>query len=105
MGCFKYDEEADREWLEIELHPDCPISRARIQDYARSTHRKPETWVSDALVWFMHECDRQGAHGSREYLYPKVEKKRVPLWRTQIADRLYGWADKIAGLEDVGGSG
>ena len=66
MSFFKYDKETGREWIEIELKPGRPLSRATIQDYARCMGVKPEIWVSDALVWFMHECDRQGAHGSTE---------------------------------------
>lgn len=102
MGFFKYDKEANREWFEIELTPGTPYSRATIQDYARCMNRSPEDWVLDALVWFMHECDRQGAHGSQEHMYPRTERKRVAPWRTRLADRFYGWADSLAGLEDEG---
>ena len=102
-GFFKYDEKADREWFEIELHNGTPFSRATIQDYSRCMNVNPNDWVHDGLVWWMHECDRQGAHGSQEHMFPKVEKKRVAPWRTKLADTLYGWADKLAGLEDVGG--
>ena len=99
---FKYNEKSDKEWFMIPLHNGCPISRAWIQDYARCMNVTADVWVQDALVWFMHECDRQGAHGSREYLYPKAEKKEIAPWRIRISETLYGWADKLAGLEDVG---
>ena len=97
---FKYDKTADQDWLCIPIKNGNPVSRAGIQDYARCTNRSPDDWVNDALVWFMHECDRQGAHGSQNYLFPKVERKRVAPWRTKLADRLYGLADSVAGLED-----
>ena len=94
-GFFKYDEQADREWFEIELHNGTPFSRATIQDYARCMDKTPNDWVHDALVWFMHECDRQGAHGTPTPVRKPVERKPVPAWRTRLADRLYGWAMKL----------
>ena len=100
MGFFKYDEAADREWIEIELKPGRPLSRATIQDYARCMGVKPENWVSDALVWFMHECDRQGAHGSPTPVKKPVERKQIPPWKIRLADRLYGWAMKLDGTEE-----
>lgn len=98
-GFFKYDKAADREWIEIELHRSGPYTRATIQDYARCMNVSPDDWVHDALVWFMHECDRQGAHREATPVR-KLPKKPVPAWRVRLADRLYGWAMKLDGTED-----
>lgn len=101
MAFFNYDKEKDREWIEIELHPGTPISRAEIQDYARCMNVKPENWVQDALVWFMHECDRQGAHTPPTPVKKPSEKAQVPQWKKQVADRLYGMAMRLDGTEDA----
>jgi len=100
VGFFKWDEKRNREWIEIELKPGRPLSRATIQDYARCMNVEPENWVQDALVWFMHECDRQGAHGRLDPPKKPSERKSVPLWKRQLADRLYGWAMKLDGSEE-----
>ena len=96
-GFFKYDEAANREWFEVELTPGTPYSRATIQDYARSMNVEPENWVLDALVWFMHECDRQGAHGNFEDRTTDYRPPRAPVarWRVRVSEWLYGLADKI----------
>lgn len=96
-GFFKYDEKADREWFEIELDPGTPYSRANIQDYARSMGVKPEAWVLDGLVWWMHECDRQGAHGNHDARTTDYTPPREPVaaWRVRLSEWLYGLADRI----------
>ena len=108
-GFFKYDEKNDREWFEIELNREFPYSRAAIQDYASRMGVTPRTWVLDAIVWFMHECDRQGAHGSSAPTRERTERKSVPAWRVRIAERLYEAADELSGIahadEDENGIG
>ncbi len=99
---FRYNEKEDREWFMVPLHMGTPISRAWIQDYARSMDKSPDDWVQDALVWFMHECDRQGAHGTQDPAPVKVERMPPALWRARLSEFLYGLADKVVGLEDVG---
>ena len=98
---FKYNEKTNREWFMIPLYMGTPISRAWIQDYARSMDKSPDDWVQDALVWFMHECDRQGAHGSPAPVKKPVERKPIPAWRIRLADRMYGWAMKLDGSEEA----
>ncbi len=99
---FQYNEKTDKEWFMIPLHMGTPISRAWIQDYARSMDKTPDDWVQDALVWFMHECDRQGAHGNPQPTPVKVERTPPALWRIRVSEVLYGLADKVIGLEDTG---
>ncbi len=98
---FQYNEKTDKEWFMIPLHMGTPISRAWIQDYARSMDKTPDDWVQDALVWFMHECDRQGAHGNPQPAPVKVERTPPALWRIRVSEVLYGLADKVIGLEDT----
>lgn len=99
-GFFKYDEANDREWFEIELKRSGPFSRARIQDYSRAMDKTPNDWVHDALVWFMHECDRQGAHGTPTPVRKPVERKPIPAWKLRLSERLYGWAMKLDDTEN-----
>lgn len=95
---FRYDEATDREWVEIDLKRHPPMSRAAIQDYAAGMGLSPRDWFVEAVVNWMKVCDAQGAHGVYDAKKPPQERKRTPLWRTRLADRLYGWADKIAGV-------
>ena len=99
---FKYNEKTDKEWFMIPLHMGTPISRAWIQDYARSTDRSPDDWVQDALVWFMHECDRQGAHGKQEEIPsdPYAGCTKLSPWRIRLSEWLYGLAEAVVGFED-----
>lgn len=98
---FHYDEKTDREWFEIELSTQAPYSRATIQDYARCMNRTPRVWVYDALVWFMQECDRQGAHGAPPtQAHTAEEHPHVPAWKKRLAERLYGLAMKLDGTEN-----
>ena len=99
-GFFKYDEASGREWVEIDLQRSGPYTRATIQDYARCMNVDPRDWVYDALAWFMHECDRQGAHGSPTPVKKPVECKEIPAWKQRMADRLYGLAMKLDGTEN-----
>ena len=100
---FKYNERTNEEWFMIPLFNGSVISRAGIQDYARCMNVTEDRWMEDAVVWFMHECDRQGAHGQME-LKPADPlagyTKRAP-WRINLSERLHGLADKVVGLEDV----
>lgn len=98
-GFFKWDETAQREWFEIELKPGTPICRAWIQDYASWAHQTPREWLQDGIVAWMHECDRQGAHGVYVKEKQPQERKKIPMWRTKLADRFYGWADVLAGVD------
>ncbi len=100
---FVYDKEKDKEWFAIPLHMGTPFSRAWIQDYARSMGCSPDDWVEDALVWFMHECDRQGAHGKQEEkpFDPYAGYTKRARWRIRLSEWLIGLADKIVGLTDV----
>jgi len=96
-GFFKYDETTKREWFEVELVPGNPISRAGIQDYAAGMNMEPERWVFDGLVWWMHECDRQGAHGNFQARTKDYAPPREPVarWRVRLSEWLYGLADRI----------
>ena len=100
---FKYNEKSDNEWFMIPLNNGTPMSRAWIQDYARSMNREPDEWVQDALVWFMHECDRQGAHGRQETkpFDPYAGYTKRAQWRIHLSERLHGLAEKVVGLTDV----
>ena len=42
---FRYNEKEDREWFMVPLHMGTPISRAWIQDYARSMDKSPDDWA------------------------------------------------------------
>ena len=100
---FKYNEKTDKESFVIPLKQGTPFTRARIQDYASCMDTTPDNWVQDAIVWFMHECDRQGAHG-RQAAQPidpyAGYTKRAP-WRISLSECLHGLADKVVGLTDV----
>ncbi len=100
---FKYNEKTDKDWFMIPLHMGTPISRAQIQDYASCMNLSPDVWVQDALVWFMHECDRQGAHGKQEEIPydPYAGYTKRAQWRISLSEWLIGLADKIVGLTDV----
>lgn len=98
-GFFKYDEKTNREWVEIDLKPDTPFSRASFQDYAAWANRSPHDWLIDGLEYWMKECDRQGAHG--QYVHVPAPKPVISRWRVRLSEWLYGLADKISSKPEV----
>jgi hypothetical protein len=100
---FKYNEKTDKEWFMIPLHNGSPLSRAWIQDYARCMNVTEDAWVQDALVWFMHECDRQGAHGKKDDtpVDPYAGYTKRAQWRISLSEWLHGLAEKVVGFEDA----
>ncbi len=100
---FKYDKAEDQDWFCFPIHNGNPISRAWIQDYARCMNRSPDDWVIDAIVWFMHECDRQGAHGTPEEIptNPHAGYTKTAPWRLRLSEFLYGLAEKVVGFTDA----
>ena len=103
------DPNAKRDFMKIYLTPGTPVSRATLQDYAGWANRNVYDWVLDAIVWFEHECDRQGAHAEREREFEAalaVEKAQYEHehptheWRKRLAERLMILAEKIGCEED-----
>lgn len=101
--------QAKRDWIKIYLTPGTPVSRATLQDYAACMGRSVDEWAVDALVWFEHECDRQGAHPEYEREFEAalaVEKAQyerehpTPRWRRRLAEWLMIAAEKIGEERD-----
>lgn len=91
----------ERDSFVLMLNDEGPISRARLQEYARMCDRDVDAWLVDAIVWFMHECDRQFAPCAQPDVRGEDStRERTPEWRLRIADTLHTMAERVAGEEE-----
>ena len=91
----------ERDYFTLYLSDAGPISRARLQDYARKCERSVDDWLVDAIEWFMHECDRQfDAVAQADIPRTDTEIERPPEWRLRLADSLHTMAERVAGDEE-----